>query len=230
MKIISYSLWGDKPIYQVGAIRNAKLAKKFYPEFECWYYVHRETVPEETIRQLNEFDNVKIIFKSGDVCGEQCKPRMWRFESIDAPDVELNMSRDVDTAILLREKLAVDEWLKSDKLFHIMRDHPWHNWPIQGGMFGVKKSNMNWTDKMDVFIQQDTREYDQHFLKNVIYPLYADSCMIHASFHKLEGDACRDFPIPHDDDDYRFVGEYVYEDEKRNDRNTLELKQGYCFY
>ena len=100
MKIISYSLWGDKPIYLVGAMRNAKLAKIFYPDFECWYYVHRETVPEETIRQLNEFDNVKIIFKSGDLL--TTKPMMWRFESIDHPDVELNMSRDVDTAILLR--------------------------------------------------------------------------------------------------------------------------------
>ena len=226
MKIISYSLWGDKPIYLVGAMRNAKLAKIFYPDFECWYYVHRETVPEETIRQLNEFDNVKIIFKSGDLL--TTKPMMWRFESIDHPDVELNMSRDVDTAILLREKLAVDEWLNSDKLLHIMRDHPWHHWPIQAGMFGVKKSNINWKDKIDVFDpQQYIYGYDQHFLKNIIYPLYADSCMIHASFHKLEGDACRDFPIPHDQDDYRFVGEYVYEDEKRNDGNTLELKRGY---
>ena len=51
---------------------------------------------------------------------------MWRFETIDDPDVEINMSRDTDTRILLREKLAVDEWLASGKTFHIMRDHPHH--------------------------------------------------------------------------------------------------------
>ena len=26
-KVISFSLWGDNPIYNVGAIRNAELAK-----------------------------------------------------------------------------------------------------------------------------------------------------------------------------------------------------------
>ena len=40
-----------------------------------------------------------------------------------APLVEIMMPRDTDTRIFLREKLAVDEWLKSGKLIHIMRDH-----------------------------------------------------------------------------------------------------------
>lgn len=225
MKVISFSLWGDKPIYQVGSIRNARLAKEFYPDFQCWFYVHQETVPEETVAQLREFDNVKIIYKNGDL--SKVKPMMWRFEAIDEPEVELNMSRDVDTAILLREKLAVDEWLDSDKLLHIMRDHPWHCYPIQGGMFGVKKSDITWKDKIDSFVQELNYTYDQHFLQRTIYPLYKDNCMVHASFHKLEGDMCRNFPIPHEHDDYRFVGEYVYENEKRNDQNTLELKRGY---
>lgn len=225
MKVISFSLWGDKPIYQVGSIRNVRLAKEFYPDFQCWFYVHQETVPEATVRQLREFDNVKIIYKSGDL--SKIKPMMWRFEAIDEPGVELNMSRDVDTAILLREKFAVDEWLNSDKLLHIMRDHPWHCYPIQGGMFGVKKSDITWKDKIDSFVQELNYTYDQQFLQHTIYPLYKDNCIVHASFHKLEGDMCRDFPIPHEHDDYRFVGEYIYENEKRNAQNILELKRGY---
>ncbi len=225
MKIISFSLWGDKPIYQVGSIRNAILAKKFYPDFQCWFYVHKETVPLETIEKLQSFDNVKIIFKSGDL--SIVKPRIWRFEAIDDPNVEINMSRDVDTQILLREKLAVDEWLNSDKIFHIMRDHPWHKFPIQAGMFGVKKSNIIWKDKIDSFVQVGDYIYDQHFLQDTIYPLYRDNCLIHASFNKFSDENCKDFPIKHEDDDYRFVGEYVYEDESRNQQNILELKRGF---
>jgi hypothetical protein len=38
-RVLSFSLWGDKPIYNIGAIKNAYLAKHFYPDFECWYYV-----------------------------------------------------------------------------------------------------------------------------------------------------------------------------------------------
>jgi len=30
-KIISFSLWGDKPMYTIGAIKNAKLAEEIYP-------------------------------------------------------------------------------------------------------------------------------------------------------------------------------------------------------
>mgnify|MGYP003333668585 CR=1 FL=1 len=30
----------------------------------------------------------------------------WRFETIDHPDVEINLSRDTDTRFLLREKLV----------------------------------------------------------------------------------------------------------------------------
>ena len=53
-KVISFSLWGDKSIYQVGSIRNAKMAKEFYPDFQCWFYVHVDTVPKDTINKLRE--------------------------------------------------------------------------------------------------------------------------------------------------------------------------------
>ena len=225
MKVISFSLWGNKPIYLVGAIRNVRQAQQIYPDFQCWFYVHEETVPKETIQKLLEFNNVKIIYKTGDL--SKIKPMMWRFEPLSNSEVDLFMSRDVDTKILLREKLAVDEWLNSDFLLHIMRDHPWHNQPIQGGMFGIKKSNINFIDQINLYVQNGNYNYDQTFLKDIIYPLYKDNCIIHASFHKLEGDKCKDFPIKHEQDDYRFVGEYVYEDESRNIQNIEELKRGY---
>ena len=44
---------------------------------------------------------------------------------------------------------------------------------------------------------------------------------------KFSDEDCKDFPIKHEDDDYRFVGEYVYEDESRNEQNILELKRGF---
>jgi hypothetical protein len=223
-KVISFSLWGNKPIYTVGAIRNADLAKHFYPDFECWFYIHKETVPQNVINELQTKSNVKIIFKEGDL--NKIKPMMWRFEPIDDPNVELMMSRDTDTKFLLREKLAVEEWLKSDKILHIMRDHPWHNCRILGGMFGVKKTNINWSQMFNNITQHSDRNYDQEFLANFIYPIYKNNSMIHASFLKYEKD-CLDFPIKHEEDDYRFVGEYVYEDESRNKQNIEQLKRGY---
>jgi hypothetical protein len=53
--------------------------------------------------------------------------------------VDALMSRDSDSQIVPREEDAVHEWLKSDKIFHVMRDHPAHCLFgfILGGMYVV---------------------------------------------------------------------------------------------
>ena len=221
-KVISFSLWGNNPTYNIGAIRNAELSKVFYPDFECWFYIHEETVPFETIETLSKLNNTKIILKNGDL--STCKPMMWRFEAIDEPDVEIMMSRDTDTRILLREKLSVDEWLNSNKLFHIMRDHPHHEFKILGGMFGTKKiKNIpNWKDIMNNYTQIGDRNYDQNFLNEFIYNNVKDILLIHASFNKYENH-CKEFPIQYCNE-YKFVGEYVYHDEMRSQNHIDALK------
>jgi len=226
-KVLSFSLWGDNPTYNIGAIKNVELAKQYYPDFECWFYIHSPTVPVNTIKILEKFENVKIILKNDDL--NTCKPMCWRFESIDDPDVEIMMSRDTDTRILSREKMAVDEWLESGKLFHIMRDHPDHHYYILGGLFGMKKhsniSNMsNMSNLINNLIQNGPRDYDQDFLKNIIYPIIKDDCLIHASFNFFSDEITKPFPIPYDSE-YRFVGEYVYSDESRSQNHINELKK-----
>jgi protein O-GlcNAc transferase len=230
-KVISFNLWGNNKTYTIGAIKNAEQAKDIYPDFECWFYIHQETVSQEIINELQKFDNVKIIFKTGDL--NTCKPMMWRFEAIDDPEVEIMMSRDTDTRFWLREILAVEEWLQSGKLFHIMRDHPFHNSKISGGMFGTRKIPQikNWKtliDNYDVnksynFVHNNVLNYgnDQLFLEEYIYPKIKDNSIIHASFYKYEEHA-KDFPIPFNEK-YNFVGEYVYADESRNQDNINQL-------
>ena len=223
-KVISFSLWGNNPTYNIGAIKNAELAKEFYPDFECWFYIHQETVPEDTIKKLQEFNNTKIIFKSGDL--NKIKPMMWRFESIDDPEVEIMLSRDTDSRFLLREKLAVNEWLNSTNLFHIMRDHPHHNFVILGGMFGSKKIPQlpSWSNVMKNFIQEGDRNYDQNFLRDYIYPIIKNNSTIHASCHKMEPHA-KNFPINYRPELY-FDGEYIYHNNSRSDYHINELKKG----
>ena len=48
------------------------------------------------------------------------------------------MSRDLDSQFSEREQAAVQEWLQSNKAFHITRDHPAHKLPILGGCWGCK--------------------------------------------------------------------------------------------
>jgi hypothetical protein len=212
VKVISFCLWGTIGKYNIGAIKNADLAKKFYPDFECWFYIQESSVPKNIIEELERRDNVKIIYREGDV--NTCKPMMWRFEPVLDPNVELMMSRDTDTRILLREKLAVDQWINSNKIFHIMRDHPYHCNNILGGMWGMKKNNMaDWNKLMSSVVQHTNRDYDQNFMSDVIYHIYKNVSMIHASYHRKEAHATK-FPIGFEPSK-NFVGEYVLEDDSR---------------
>jgi hypothetical protein len=55
--------------------------------------------------------------------------------------VDTVMSRDSDSRIIHREEEAVREWLASDKIFHIMRDHPYHCQNILAGKFSSGQNN-----------------------------------------------------------------------------------------
>jgi len=225
-KVISFCLWGNNKTYNIGAIKNAELAKIHYPDFECWFYIHKESVPESTILQLNKLDNTYIIFKK-----ELDNPMLWRFEAIEEEDVEINMSRDTDTRILLREKLAVDEWIKSGKLFHIMRDHPHHmnkNTPIMGGMFGTRKiPSFKWSKNFNKNLSDKGRylyNKDQDYLSKYVYPIIKYDSFIHSSFGKLFNDEnVNKFPIEYCKD-YLFVGGYVYYDDTVSNEHINILK------
>ena len=55
------------------------------------------------------------------------------FCPLSPPQVDLFMSRDLDSAPTQREADAVEEWLRSGKTLHVMRDHPSHTFPMLGG-------------------------------------------------------------------------------------------------
>ena len=161
-KVISFSLWGNIPMHCVGAIENIKLAVEVYPGWTCRFYVD-DTVPKDTVNAiLNE--NAEILMvqdKLGSFYG-----MFWRFFANDDPDVEVFISRDCDSRLSPKEKSAVDEWLSSDKEFHIMHDHYGHrSVPILGGMWGAKKGCINnITDKIAKWGRYDRKGIDQHFL------------------------------------------------------------------
>ncbi len=222
-KVITFSLWGDNPKYLTGVSENIKLVKTLYPEYECWFYVHKPTVPDNVIDIINSYDHTKIIYKhDGLMVG---KPMMWRFEAIDDPDVEIMLSRDLDSRIYEREVIAVNEWLQSGKLFHIMRDHPLHHkCYILGGMFGTKKNDKipSWTNLIKNYKQNGTWGYDQYFLRDIIYPIIISDVMIHSSSITYPNETI--YPFIKYDSDYKFVGENIDSNGNCNIKNRQEIK------
>lgn len=176
LKVISFSLWGDTPKYNIGAIENAKIALQIYPGWECWFYTG-ETTPKATIDELNKFNNVKIIpiNELNDWTG-----MFWRFYSCSDPSVEVMLSRDCDSRLNEREKYAVEEWLDSDKNFHIMRDSWMHQAEIMGGMWGAKYPILKDMKKLiSEYTKGDFWQVDQNFLREIIFPLIREDVMAH---------------------------------------------------
>ena len=68
-------------------------------------------------------------------------PMNWRFLTALDPQVDIAFSRDLDSLPMKREMMAVNEFLNSSREFHFMRDHPKHNVPMMGGMWGVQLSS-----------------------------------------------------------------------------------------
>jgi hypothetical protein len=200
-KIITFSLWGDNPKYTIGAIQNAILAEKIYPGWICRYYVG-QSVPEDIISTLEIFKNTEIV--KMDVAGNW-SGMFWRFYPASEEDVDIMISRDCDSRLNYREKSAVDEWIDSDKGFHIMRDHPWHGTEILGGMWGVKKGVLPEMKKLiDEFVKGEFWQVDQNFLAKIIYPMVKNNSIIHDEFHNYNSDK-KSFPTKRENKE--FVGD-----------------------
>lgn len=194
-KIISFSLWGENPKYTLGAIKNADLALSIYPEWICRYYVGLST-PQDIIDELEKRENTEIIRMNEQ--GEW-NSMFWRFLPVGDDDVEIMLSRDCDSRLSIREKLCVDEFINSEKLFHCMLDHPFHN-GIMGGMWGAKKGILkNIKQLIDDWPKTNQWQTDQSFLNHVVNPIVTDVKMVHDSIH------LRNFPSKRED--YKFVGE-----------------------
>jgi hypothetical protein len=222
--IIVFSLWGDHPIYWKGALRNIELAKTNYPKFICRFYIDKNCNSEliETIKG----DNVEVVLMEPETYNySNMSVRFnhsglfWRFLPLKEEDVDIVLFRDCDSRISEREVNAVNEWLSTNKDFHIMRDHPYHPWPILTGMWGCRNSKLLNIDEL--LLKWKThptkgvyQAEDQDFLGQFIYPLTIGSSVEHSEFGIRFVSETKTFPTIRND--YEFVGDVFDENNNRH--------------
>mmetsp|Transcript_9066 Transcript_9066/g.13963 ORF Transcript_9066/g.13963 Transcript_9066/m.13963 type:complete len:528 (+) Transcript_9066:63-1646(+) len=181
-RIISYGLYGNDPKYCIGAIRNAELIHSIFPGWIARFYVQND-VPRDIITALRA--NGAEIIEMGDAAnGNYILGMFWRFLVADDPSVDRFIVRDTDSRLNLRERAAVDEWIQSGKAVHSIRDHPGHNRPLNGGLFGATR---HWgvqdiTSKINQFKHKRNYGGDQIFLKQVVWPLVKDKQIAHDAY------------------------------------------------
>jgi hypothetical protein len=216
-KVISFSLWGDNPKYTIGAIRNAELTPIIYPGWISRFYCG-ESVPTDIIKTLISLPNTEVIMM--DVDGDWTG-MFWRFYACEDSDIML--SRDTDSRLSLREKLAVDEWLSSDKDFHIMRDHPYHNTEILGGMWGVRNGLLkNMKQLINDYTKGDFWQVDQNFLREKIYPLVVNNSFTHDTYFNYNTNSKQ---FPSKSINKEFVGDVFDENENRHPEYYKFIKE-----
>ena len=179
-KIISYCLWGDLPLYTVGAISNAKMAKEIYPDWICRFYIHKNSVPSWVVDELKNEPNVEISYYESDV---GWGGMLHRFYPATEDDVSIMISRDTDSRLSVREKVCVDDWLNnSNKKVHTIRDTCVHQSQMMGGLWGVRDGHLKWIKPhLDAMLNSlkdgsGRKGLDQDFLNSKVY-LYAVGCM-----------------------------------------------------
>jgi len=221
-RILSFSLYGNNEKYTVGAIKNSLLVDKIYPGWIMRVY-HDDTVPDEILTSLAK-NNVELIRMP-----DKTIPGMyWRFLTADDPDVERYCVRDADSRLSMREKYAVDEWIESGKILHIMRDHPFHGVPIVGcgfGIYNIEEFNMteeviNWLYPSG--IENGRKEFvygdDQLFMIK-FYNFYKNNAISHDEFFPFRN--TKPFPVKRIG--LEFVGKIYdkYDNTNTSDEQTL---------
>jgi len=247
-KYICFSLWcqnnklcknkiNENPnMYTIGAIRNLELASDIYPGWILRFYVDN-TVPQKIMDNIRN-NGGEIV----DMTGSNIPGMYWRFLAIEDPNVDVFIVRDCDSRINKREQLAVYEWLNSDYILHIMRDHPHHYFPILGGTWGFKNymKRINIKTRMEKFIRAQNRSFkrmdDMNFIA-FLYDKYRKRTITHDEFFTFPDGKRKYFPEREADTGlpwgksgkyYHFIGE-IY-DENDNNVNKERNRDLYANY
>jgi hypothetical protein len=179
VKVISFVLWGEEPLYVHGAARQVEYANRFYPGWQVRIHSDRER-PElaatgADVRVLGPAAGVGAMFR--------------RMLPLMDPAVERVIFRDCDSLLSAKEAAAVNAWIKSGLRAHAMHDHQNHrDFPMMGGMWGLAGGFQailiaidEWRARPDRFGRWWESLGDQCFLEQMIWPLVRGSCLMHSS-------------------------------------------------
>jgi hypothetical protein len=216
--VVSFSLWGSSEVYLRGAVDAIAQVNQYYPGWEARFYLGAD-VPQSTRQTL--IDRGAAIF-DGPPWGPWAG-MFWRFLAASDPEVDVMISRDVDTRILPREVEAVNEWLASGKTLHFMRDHPKHEMPIMGGMWGCRASHLREMESL-ILKWKKFGKYgcDQEFLGRIIYPRFQSNSWIHSECIVFPGESIHQFPTKRHGTEY--IGSALRDGDliSKHDRYMLE--------
>ncbi|CAF0967925.1 unnamed protein product [Adineta steineri] len=199
-RVIAISLFGPKENQRF--IMNQTLQylheliadkKKVYPGWILRIY-HDASIKEDIICPIEcehndvDFCDVNALTKLSDK-NNYIPPRIWRFLPAGDELVDVMGSRDLDSPLVQREVDAVNEWLSTNKAWHVMRDSHFHCDAMLAGLWGFRPA-LNRTSSRQflqkilnrTLITMYKKDGDQDFLRAHVWPHIQDNFIAHDSY------------------------------------------------
>ena len=206
MKVFSFCLYGNRDKYCLGLIENLKLIAEHFPSWVTFVYFASD-VPDHILSRLREFSRV-LLKPTNDVGANNM---IHRFFAIDEDAVDTMVVRDADSRIHSRDRWAINAWLSSGKMAHIVRDHPYHGAFMMGGVWGVRKGILTQSIRslFESYRSQHRNAHgeDQYFLSRVIYPLLCRDALYHCCIKVGKHEVLSPIPFPVQNGE--FIGQAV---------------------
>jgi len=224
-KAISFCIYGNNKKYCQGLLDNIININNnnFLKNFTIYIYAGSD-VPSEYINKYKQFSNVKYITVD---CSRSIL-KCYRYLPISDVNNNINVCfvRDVDSRMTDRDVWCIKQFLKSNNLFHTIRDHYYHKTYIMEGLFAFRNvKEMVETCSIDILNEwisrnrdkMDKYDVDSDFLKEMIYPIikkkYLDKFMIHSNLVGYHNEKI--YSIIDMNDEFDFVGNvYEYDQQK----------------
>lgn len=195
MKCIAYSLFGfnkerqdncfDFNSYLRGLMINIRMNRLLFPDwticlqtdkgtYEGWGSLFDRLPIELEVHQNNVPLTLAMLWRLRPVFEVSNETNTWKYTHV--------LCRDLDSPATYREAQAVKYWINKDKSMHAITDSVSHDVPLLGGMIGIRPDYFThrmecqtWKELIDKNpnFNWEIKGSDQAFLKQVVYPCFA---------------------------------------------------------
>ncbi|CAF1385660.1 unnamed protein product [Rotaria sordida] len=214
-RIISLSIFGPKenPLFVDDKFSQFIFplideAKLLFPTWTIRLYSDELTINRLDLKNLSQLAtnidicNVNQIPIIGNV-GEYLSGKLWRFLPALDPMVDLVSSRDLDSPLLQREQIIIEQFINSSYLFLTMRDHPFHGIPILGGLWtsALYRNRLLFLRLFSILldknkVQQYSLVHDQKLLTELIWPRIKRQTLAFDSYTCQQFKEGHQYPFP----------------------------------
>ena len=196
--VISFSLFGDDPLYCETALLNAVAMPSVYPGWQMLLY-HDDSVPSHVLQRLSAQKVRLLDVKNHGIA--HWPGTFWRFAAVTEPHVARVQFRDADSIVSAREAQWVRAWIDSGKPFHVLRDWYSHTDIMLAGLWGAHAPLLaHMREWVDDYLRRTPELHpthaDQKFLAEAVWPRIMPYCLTHDTVHRLPFTTPIDSPRP----------------------------------